>query len=183
MRESARLANVRARLFAAVLLLGATAIAPWTSAVATSCGPGTGDAEIVGRLMRIDGATATFRVDTSSRGRYLSPGAPVPRTGTDLAVFFYGGDEQFLRVGQRYVVHVWWDQGRFTSDVKTAQDPCAGGTYHADGSRIETSLISRPHVKQVLFAVAIVPPATLLLLAIWVRRRHNRRGRVESAAG
>jgi hypothetical protein len=102
-------------------------------------------------------------------------------------VFFSGGDE-FLRVGQRYEVQLSWIDGRFVSSVATAEDICGGGTRHADGSAIETSLLSRPHVKRLLLGIVIALFVTVGPTSIWLRRRHQRRRRrneadLRSAAG
>ena len=164
------------------LLVTGVAIAPWTAAAATSCGDGKGDSEIVGRLTRVDSATATFSVEASTPGEHRRANAPLPARGTNLPVLFYDGDEQFFRVGQRYDVQVWWDDGRFTSDVTTAEDICGyGTTRHADGSAIETSLLSRPHVKRVLLATVLAPALILLILAVWLRSRHQKRRRRNDA--
>ena len=170
------------------LFLAALAIAPWTGALATSCSDGRGDPKIVGRLTSLDGATATFRVESSTPGKYRPQDTPLPKTGTNAAVFFYSGSAQFLREGQRYVVPVGWSEGRYSSWVDTAQDPCGGGTRHADGTTIETSLLSRPHVRKVLLVTVVVPAATLLILALWLRHRDQLRKRrndasLRSAAG
>jgi hypothetical protein len=66
--------------------------------------------------------------------------------------------------------------------VDTAQDPCGGGTRHADGTTIETSLLSRPHVRKVLLVTVVAPAATLLILALWLRHRDQLRKRRNDAA-
>ncbi len=169
------------------LLLTAIAIAPWTAAAATSCGDGKGDVAVIGRLLRLDDATATFSVEGSSRRErpYVKP--PLPAPGTNLPVVFSGGDE-FLRVRQRYDVQLWWSENHFVSSVSTAEDICAVRTRYADGSAIETSLLSRPEVKRLLLVVAIALFVTVGLPAIWLRQRHQQRRRrndaeLRSAAG
>jgi hypothetical protein len=178
---------VRVRVFAiSGLLLTAIAIAPWTAVAATNCGDGKGDVAVIGRLLRLDDATATFSVEASSRRErpYLKP--PLPARGTNLPVVFSGGDE-FLRVRQRYDVQLWWSENHFVSHVPTAED-CGGGTRNADGSVIETSLLSRPEVKRALLVIAIALFVTVGLPAIWFRQRRQQRRRrndavLRSAAG
>jgi hypothetical protein len=172
---------------ALVFVSAAIAIAPWTAAAGTSCSDGKGDVAIVGRFLRVDDATATFRVEASSIGEHRSPNAPLPAQGTNVPVFFSGGDE-FLRVGQRYEVQLSWIDGRFVSSVATAEDICPGGTTYADGSAIETSLLSRPHVKRLLLAIVVAFVVIVGLPAIWLRQRRQRRRRrneaeLRSAAG
>jgi hypothetical protein len=163
------------------------AIAPWTVAAATSCSDGNGEVAIVGRLSSLRDATATFGVESSSASEYRSADTPLPKAGTNIAVAFSGGDE-FLRVGKSYAVPLWWDQGHFVSSVSTAEDICAVRTRYADGSAIETSLLSRPEVKRLLLVVAIALFVTVGLPAIWLRQRHQQRRRrndaeLRSAAG
>ena len=165
-----------------VLLLTGLAIAPWTAAAATSCGDGKGDAEIVGRLTSLRDATATFHIESVKVGPHPRPSAPIPAKQTSLPVYYYGGDTRFLRVGQRYDAQIWWDDGRFTAYVTTAEDTCGGGgTLHADGSPIETSLLSRLDWKQVLLVVG-TPVAILFVLVIWLRHRDQLRKRRNDVA-
>jgi hypothetical protein len=173
---------VRARVLAVLgLFLAGVAIAPWTAAVATSCGDGKGDAEIVGRLTSKRDATATFRVETVKAGPHPSANAPLPAPETSLPVYYYDGDARFLHAGQRYDAQIWWDEGRFTAHVTTAEDLCGGGgTLHADGSAIETSLLSRFDPKQVGLVMG-TPVVILFALVIWLRRRDRRRRELATA--
>jgi hypothetical protein len=164
------------------LVVGSTAIAtaPWTAAAATSCSGGIGEVEIVGELSRLDGGTATFRVENASF-RHSSPGTPLPATGSSVAVFF-DDDVQFLREGERYDVQLWWYDRRFISSVTTADDTCGVQTRLADGSSIETSLLSRSDIKQRLLVTAIAFVAFVVLPAIWIGYRRRQRQRRNDAS-
>lgn len=157
------------------------AIAPWTVAAASECPDGSGEVAIVGRLSSLHDATAMFRVESSSAGEHRPVGTPLPAPGSNIAVAFSGGDE-FLRVGESYAVPLWWDRGHFVSSVSTAEDMCGVRTRHADGSAIETSLLSRPEVKRLLLVIAIALFATVGLPAIWLRHKRQQRRRRNDAA-
>ena len=170
-----------------VLFVTGFAIAPWTVAAATSCGDGNGEVAIVGRLSSLHDATATFRVESSSVSEYRPAGTPLPAPGSNIAVAFSGGDE-FLRVGESYAVPLWWDRGHFVSNVSTAEDICGVRTRYADGSAIETSLLSRPEVKRLLLVIAVALFVTVGLPAIWLRQRRQKQrlrndAALRSAAG
>ena len=154
------------------------------STAATSCGGVTCEttaagpaATFVGRLVALQGPTATFAIETTTPLSGRPTGTPVLVAGQTVAVRYANDEQRFLRVDGRYQVAVWWDGAHFSSGVHTADDPCSGGTDHPDGTAIDTSLWSRQSARRVLVALAIVPVVILALLAVWLRHRHHRKAR------
>jgi hypothetical protein len=135
----------------------------------------------VGRVEKTHGADLTFTVErlqeqaTSARSGLHSPVA-----GHIVVVHYGRHEEQFLHVGQRYLVTVWW-LGHYFSGVHMANHVCSTGTLHADGSAIDTALVHQPYVREVLFKVLIALVPVGLLITVWaIRRRRRQRESVEA---
>ena len=156
------------RLLAVVALL-------FAAATGTSCGTVNcsssqiGESGIlVGRLTAIHGGNATFSVEswTPSRGAVLK--SPAPVVGSTVVVEYSPSEIRFLHVGRRYAVAVFNGDHGLGSGVHTANS-CSGGTVNANGSSIDTSLVSRPLVQRALRGFVLIVVLTLVLLA-WITR-------------
>jgi hypothetical protein len=113
------------------------------------------------------------------------PGMPLLTAGQHVKVHFDwdldGSTAQFLHVGSRYDATLWWQNDEFWSDIHTADRPCSGGTVHADGSSINTSLWARSRVREVVYVftpVAVALFATPCVRSVQRRRRRARRARL-----
>ena len=102
------------------------------------------------------------------------------RQGQPLTVLYGGGDERFVHDGHRYLVDAY---GRvpdeLTSGVQTAGEcPNAAsgvGTYQADGTRIDTGLLTSdgiaPYVIPVGIAAALMGTLVVAVGTLARRRR------------
>jgi hypothetical protein len=93
---------------------------------------------ITGRLLALDGSTATFTVEKATP----NPKAirtPLAANATKVVVRYDEGDEQFLTIGKDYKVRVWpTGATKYLSSVHRDDHPCSGGTTYADGTAIAT---------------------------------------------
>ena len=94
----------------AALLVGfltaMTLVTP-TAVSATTCAQQFGT--INGRIVKVDGKSVTYRVDTFQTGRYdLEPRPPTPIPGHLVVVHYGRYDHEFLHVGRRYSAPVGW---------------------------------------------------------------------------
>ena len=166
------------RLAAFALVLTPLAVA--------GCGPGRVDCSlapradvIVGTAVARRGSTVTFVVASVRRNPDAVTtsgfGGPRLRTGERIAVRYDQGSAQFLRIGSRYQVYLWWASGSFWSEVHTANHACSGGTVYANGAAIDTSLWSRSWVRNTTFVFALIVAIGLAVAAAWAFRRGRRR--------
>ncbi len=170
---------MRCRVFAGLLgVLCAGALLTSCTPSHSKCSMAPTAGTFVGTLIERRGSTATFRVvRVVPDGRDASPIRP--EAGRLAVVRYERHEEQFLRTGDRYLVTVWPDPkgNGFFSSVHMANHDCSGGTVHADGSAIDTSLRHQPHLHHVVFAFAAVLAALALLVGAWMagtRRRQRR---------
>jgi hypothetical protein len=126
-----------------VALLAAAVLTPATPAGACSL---TAPAfTLTGPATAKQSHVVTFRVDKieSDFGTNTQPlPGGAPSIGSSVDVKYWDGDEQFLRVGNDYLVTAWSDStdGQYGSGVHTAEDNCGGGgTVNADGTEIDTA--------------------------------------------
>lgn len=155
------------------LLLAATLVSSCvTQRVKCSMAPDAGS--FVGSVVEIHGSAVTFRVETVQRNTSaIAAEFPRPVEGHHVVVHYQDHDEQFLHVGERYSVKVWPING-FSSSVHTANHACSGGTVHADGTAIDTSLLRQPHARRV-FLVSVAALAVVgLFAAAWMLRKRRR---------
>jgi len=160
------------RLLAVVGLL-------FAATTGTSCGTvdcsssKIGDSGVfVGRLTSVHGDNATFSVESWTPARGGALVSPAPVVGSTVVVEYVSNEIRFLHVGRRYAVSVFDGDHGLGSGVHTANS-CSGGTVNANGSSIDTSLVSRPIVKRALRAFVLVIVLMLVLLA-WITRRSHR---------
>jgi hypothetical protein len=159
------------------LLVGLLAVA----AFVTGCDPGrvicdyaADSGTFVGRLVERHGSAATFLVETvQPNASALAADLSRPVEGDHVVVHYQDHDEQFLHVGERYSVKVWPIK-RFFSSVHTANHPCSGGTVHADGIAIDTSLLHQPHALRVLLDFVAALTVVGLFAAAWMLRKRRR---------
>jgi hypothetical protein len=134
---------------------------------------------VKGPLVERHGAVATYVIDTlwRSQGGFEQP--PELAVGQRVDVRYDHGRAQFLRVGDRYQVKLWWDSDAgFTSGVHMAEDACSTGTVYADGSSIDTSLWSRSWVRNgVYVAGAVLLPILIVVLTNRLTKRRHERSR------
>jgi len=167
----------------------ALAIATFAAtALITSCGPpraicdSIADAgTFVGRVENAHGSDVTFiveRLQDEATPARIKPHSPIE--GNIVVVHYQRHEEQFLHVGQRYLVTVWWI-GHYASGVHMANHLCSNGTVHADGSAIDTALVHQPYVREVLFKILIaLVPVGLLITMLAIRKRRRQRKNVEA---
>ena len=134
---------------------------------------------VKGPLLERHGSVATYVIDTlwRTQGGFQQP--PELAVGQRVDVHYQRERAQFLRVGLRYQVRLWWqpDSG-FFSDVHVADEACSTGTTYAGGSAIDTSLWSRSWVRNGVY----VAGAVLLLIVIVVMTHRLTRRRRRPAA-
>ena len=169
------------RLNAAALLgtLVATSfVTSCTPTVECSMAPDAGT--FVGRVEEKHGSAVTFLVQSLQQEPAAAPAKlHSPVEGQVVVVHYDKHQEQFLHVGQRYLVTVWWI-GHYYSGVATADIPCSGGTVHADGSAIDTALVHQPYLRSVLYKILIALAGVGLVVAAWaLRQRRRQRKNVE----
>jgi hypothetical protein len=72
-------------------------------------------------------------------------------------------------------VNTSWQGNGFVSGVRVAEDPCSGGTVHADGTRIDTSKFPwfKAHVALFSVAIASIVVVSTLGVVLWIRRRRR----------
>jgi hypothetical protein len=138
--------------------------------------------EFIGTVFERGGNHAEFVVDSLRPISRTPPlGTPSLDVGQHVKVHFDGSTAQFLHVASRYEVSVWWQNHEFRSDIHTADRPCSGGTVHAGGSSINTSLWARSRVQEVVYVVGPVGVALLgtpCVRSVQRRRRRARRTRL-----
>ena len=139
-------------------------------------------ATFVGEVVAIDGSTVTYRVDEVLDAPVdLTRPTPAVAVGQEAVVHYSGGDERFLDTGERYRVDVYGSSDDLRSGVHNAGE-CTNsvsgtGTVHADGTAIDTKLLSsaglRPYLPKL--AITIVAAAAIALLVRWrIRVKHPR---------
>jgi hypothetical protein len=141
-------------------------------------------ASFVGTVLAEHGADIDYRIETMLPGRIFEGGAGAPSVhpGQRVTVTYTGGDARFVHVGHRYRVDVFGSaHDRLTSGVRTAGE-CLNaaegvGTFHADGSAIDTGLLTRDGISPYLARVGVAVAATVALVAggiAYARVRHPR---------
>ncbi|MDP9332954.1 MAG: hypothetical protein M3Q30_06565 [Actinomycetota bacterium] len=166
----------RIEAFTAILGLAIAPIVVGSCAKAyVDCSKRGFDATFVGRLTAMRTATAIFAMESVQAVRHQGEDAHTPTAGATVAVHYAEGQERLLRVGDRYRVGVVWNGREFESGVHVADDPCSGGTTHADGSAIRTTRESLLTIRDALIALAIAPLVALLVLIAWIGNGRRRR--------
>lgn len=136
-----------------------------------------------GRLVTLDGPGVTFMIErVHPNVAATRSGRHIPPVGKPVVVHYDNGDEKFLHRGRRYKVQVWWiDESqsrlRFVSGVRVADRPCSGGTIYANGSAIDTAILTRSSTRHTFVVVAaglISIGALAAGLALRKRRRQAR---------
>jgi hypothetical protein len=169
--------RVRGRwAFALVAALALLIVAAACSPPRTECDYAAFADTMVGRLVARHGSTATFLIES------VTPVASGPGVGSApalaarhrVSVHYFGDQAQYLRVGRRYAVNMWWLSNQFESGVHVANDACSTGTVNANGSAINTSIWLVSWVR----AAAVLVPVSVVLLAVagaaWAIRRRRR---------
>jgi hypothetical protein len=171
-----------------IALLAAAVLTP--SPPAGACSMAAPAFTLTGPATAKQAHVVTFRVDKieSSFGTSTTPlPGDAPSIGSSVDVKYWDGDEQFLHVGNDYMVTAWSDRttGQYGSGVRTAEDNCGGGgTINADGSAIDTGNkfmgLSVWIMYPIVVALAVVAGwiAVLLPLRVLTRRRRARRRRL-----
>jgi len=178
---------MRNRSKAALLVGFVTAMTLVTPSVAsaTSCAQQFGT--INGRIVKVDGKSVTYRVETFQPGRYYwKPRPPAPIPGHLVVVHYGRYDHEFLHVGRRYSASVGWitdppfpDVDGFFSILDS--DICGFRTVNADGTAIDTALIRQPHVRRWFFELVGASVVVALLTSAWaIRKRRRQRKNVEA---
>lgn len=160
------------------------------SLMLTSCGeseakcssaPSAGD--LIGTLTRRHGSHAEFLIESIRPTSTPPPaGAPALVVGTHVRVHYGDSTAQFLHVGSRYAVEMWWHNAEFWSDIHTADWPCSGRTVYADGSSINTSSWARARVREFVYVFAACVAGLVAVVATRHTRRIQRRRRRERVA-
>jgi hypothetical protein len=145
--------------------------------------PTAGD--LIGTLTERDGSHAEFMVESIRASSTPRPaGAPALVVGTHVRVHYDGSTSQFLHVGSRYSVTLWWLKAEFWSDIHRADAECSAGTVYADGSSINTSLWARSRVREVVYVFAACVAGLVAVVATrHTRRVQRRRRRARVATG
>src|ERR1700759_1567793 len=142
-------------------------------------------AVITGPLVSRDGSVASFHAEQVVPGPYRGTlHGPVPAVGALVPVRYEQGEQQFLSVGRRYEVPLYWigetkvELG-YGSEVLTAQaGSCHGaGTTYADGTAIDTKLWRRAHVRDAVYAAVFIALVLLPVLSARAVARRRRRKR------
>jgi hypothetical protein len=119
-------------------------------------------ASFVGKLIAVRGDTATFEVEEDRTGGL----------GKTIDVRYLEGSVEFLTINQRYAVAAYaGSDGVPTSWVHTAGS-CGNGTFHPDGSAIDTGVLRG--ITWVQVALAITAPFIALLTILWLLGRRAR---------
>jgi hypothetical protein len=161
----------------AIAMLAAAALMASCTTPRGICDYAADAGTFAGRVEQTHGSAVSFRVErlqqeaTSARTKPHSPIA-----GQVVVVRYEKHEEQFLRVGQRYLVRVWWI-GHYFSGVHMANHACSTGTVHADGSAIDTALVHQTYVRRVLYKILIAGAGVGLLVAAWALRKRRRQRR------
>jgi hypothetical protein len=134
----------------------------------------------VGEVVAKDGAAATYGVDELLRDE-TNPADDNPfqlGRGQLVVVRYHGGDQRFIHHGQSYRVVAYGSADDLGSSVHTAGE-CDGGsgtgTRHADGSVIDTGLLTRDGIAPYLpwLAGGALAIAMVAVLVRWrIRRKH-----------
>jgi hypothetical protein len=163
-----------------IAMSAASALIASCAAPRAICDYAAAPGKFVGRVQKTRGSAVTFIVESVQR-EAASPSNELhsPIKG-QVVVRYERHEEQFLHVGQRYLVTVSW-VGHYVSGVHMANHVCSDGTVHADGSAIDTALVHQPYLRQVLFKVLIVGTGVGLVIAVWaICRRRRQRESVEA---
>jgi hypothetical protein len=136
-----------------------------------------------GRVVVRNGSGVTFLVESVQPNLSPSPikvHAP-PVAGHRVVVRYEHGEEQFLHIGRRYSVKVWWlgisgHPAQFLSSVAGGQS-CCGGTTHLDGTTINKSPWLQPKVCRAAFAVAVAAVGIGALTGVLALRKRGRQAR------
>jgi hypothetical protein len=162
-----------------IAMLAASALMTSCATPRAICDYAAEPGKFVGRVQKTHGSAVTFIVESVQREATSSRTEPHSPIKGQVVVRYEKHEEQFLHVGQRYLVTVAW-VGHFVSGVHMANHVCSDGTVHADGSAIDTALVHQPYLRQVLFKVLIVGTGFGLVITVWaIRRRRRQRENVE----
>ena len=141
--------------------------------------------EIIGTLTERRGNHVEFLVESIRATTGSRPaGAPALTVGNHVKVHYGDTTAQFLHVGLRYSVTLWWLKAEFWSDIHRADLPCSMGTVHADGSSINTSLWARSRVREFVYVLVACAAGLVAVVATrHTRRIQRRRRRARVATG
>ena len=172
---------MRIRLKAALVvgvLAAATLVSSCDNTGRVICDYAQDSGTFAGRLVERHGSSLTYRVEALQPSEGAAA-LPQPVRGTLVVVHYENHEEQFLHVGQRYSVKVWPIR-HYYSGVHTANRPCSGGTLHADGTAIDTSLLHQPHTLRVFLNVVTALAVVGVFVTAWaMRKRRRQRKNVE----
>jgi hypothetical protein len=113
------------------------------------------------------GAVVTFEIEQVDPGSGLT-------VGDTVDVTYSRGTERFLHAGSRYRVETWGEaNGTLLGDVAVADRACSGGTWHADGTPIDTGLFTRDGFRPWLLVPLLGGAALVTAIAVAIWRRHR----------
>jgi hypothetical protein len=164
---------------AAVALLTLTAAVFFTPTHQCDDSATGGGAAFTGEVVANDDGSVTFRVDEVVKNHPIA-GEPTLglEPGQEVTVA-YGDDARFLHTGESYLVPTF---GAGVEDLqgRVHHGPCGyrgGETTHADGSAIDTGILTRdgfaPYAPKL--ALTIIAAAAIALMIRWrIRVKHPR---------
>lgn len=135
-------------------------------------------ASFIGAVVERDGDLVTYEV-----GQPVTIEGIVPNNvaaGDRVVITYGGGEARFLHRGGAYRVDAFGADQPWRSGIAQAREcPEAehgSGTVHADGSSIDTGLLTRdgigPYVGRVVLTTILLLAASAVALVLW--RRHQR---------
>ena len=124
----------------------------------------------VGRLVGMQGTTATYVVDSE-----VGPGSTAS-VGQRRAVRYGTRDASVLRVGTSYRVELNGGQAGVDSTMNT---PCSVGTTFTDGSPVVArTWWQRNHLALAIVVAVVAVGAAAVVAAVGLRRRARARGEI-----
>lgn len=154
---------------ATVVVLGGTS--GWCDEYALNA-----NAAFTGAVVERQGDVVTFVVESAA---LVAPDIPLAvAPGERVIVVYPDDDARFLHVGERYrVVTATRAADQWQSNVMGANE-CSHGirTAHADGSPIDTGLLTRDGIRPYVGRIAVTTIALLAasVIAVMLWRRHQR---------